>query len=187
MPQPSKEGNPMRQAGLLILLWLSFLLPAHAATPQEGESAPTLLGKDRDGKIVDLAAYRGKVVIVTFWASWCGYCLKELPVLDALQKQVGDTWLQTIAVNVEDPPETYRLMMRQMRDYSLLQARDRNGDIAKTYSVTSYPNLWIIDTQGKVASHHVGYGPGSLQSIIDEIKRLLTEEMHRQQQATTTS
>lgn len=173
----------MRKAGLFLLLLLSSLLPAHAGTPQEGEPAPTVLGKDRDGKIVDLAGYRGKVVIVTFWASWCGYCLKELPALDALQKQVGDTWLQTIAVNVEDPPDTYRLMMRQMRDFTLLQARDRNGDIAATYGVTSYPNLWIIDTQGNIASHHVGYGAGSLQGIIDEIKRLLTEEMHRQQAA----
>lgn len=173
----------MRHACGWVLLLLSMAFPAFAQSPDIGDAAPTVLGKDRDGKIVDLAGYRGKVVIVTFWASWCGYCLKELPVLDALQKHVGDQWLKTIAVNVEDPADTYRLMMRQMRGYSLLQARDRNGDIARTYGVEAYPNLWMIDMQGRIASHHVGYGEGSLRDIVDEIKRLLTEELERQQMA----
>lgn len=173
----------MRRACLAMLLLLSAVFPALARPPEVGDLAPTVLGKDREGKIVDLADYRGKVVIVTFWASWCGYCLKELPVLDSLQKQVGEQWLKTIAVNVEDPTDAYRAMMRQMRDYSLLQARDRNGGIAASYGVKAYPNLWMIDMQGRIASHHVGYGEGSLQAIIDEIKRLLTEEMHRQQAA----
>ncbi|WP_181444210.1 TlpA disulfide reductase family protein [Pseudoxanthomonas sp. z9] len=167
----------------VLLLCLSVVVPAFAQSPAIGDPAPTVLGKGRDGKIVDLAEHRGKVVIVTFWASWCGYCLKELPVLDALQKKVDPQWLQVIAVNVEDPPATYRQMMRQMRDYSLLQSRDANGDIARTYSVKAYPNLWVIDTQGRIASHHVGYGEDSLESIVGEIKRVLTEEMHRQQAA----
>ena len=169
----------------VLLLCLSVAFPAFAQSPAIGDPAPTVLGKGRDGKIVDLAGHRGKVVIVTFWASWCGYCLKELPVLDALQKKVDPRWLQVIAVNVEDPPATYRQMMRQMRDFSLLQARDSNGDIARTYSVKAYPNLWVIDTHGRIASHHVGYGEDSLQAIVDEIKRVLTEEMHRQEAAAT--
>lgn len=172
----------MRKVRLFLLLSLSLscLAPAWAQEPQVGESAPTMLGKDRDGEIVDLAAYRGKVVIVTFWASWCGPCRRELPVLDMLQKQMGDKWLRIIAVNVKDSADDYRNMMRQMRDFSLLQVRDRDGSIAKRYNVTAYPNLWMIDMQGKVVSHHLGYGDGSFQAITEEIRQLLTEEMHRQ-------
>lgn len=168
----------------VLLLCLSVVLPAFAQSPVIGDPAPTVLGKGRDGKIVDLAGHRGKVVIVTFWASWCGYCLKELPVLDALQEKVDPRLLQVIAVNVSDPAPVYRQMLRQMRDYSLLQARDHNGDVARTYGVKAYPNLWLIDPQGRIASHHVGYGEDSLEAIVDEIKRVLTEEMQRQQAAT---
>lgn len=158
--------------------------PAFAAdAPASGALAPALLGKDARNKEVDLSAYRGKVVIVTFWASWCGYCRKELPALNALQSQMGDQWLKVIAVNVQDPAPEYRAMTRQMHDYSLLLTRDRDGSIASTYGVHSYPNLWMIDPQGRIAGHHVGYGEDSLQAIIDQIKALLSREMERQQAA----
>lgn len=165
-----------------LLAGISLGLPSLAGNaPASGEMAPTLLGKDARNKDVDLSAYRGKVVIVTFWASWCGYCRKELPALNDLQTQMGDQWLKIIAVNVEDPMPAYRAMTRQMHDYTLLLARDRDGSIAANYDVHSYPNLWMIDPQGRVASHHVGYGEDSLQTIIDQIKALLTAEMKRQQ------
>jgi thiol-disulfide isomerase/thioredoxin len=174
--------------GLLSACLLLAAFQAVAATPAMpapaiGDMPPAALGKDGRNDAIDLSAYRGKVVIVTFWASWCGYCLKELPALNALQEQAGDQWLKIIAVNVMDDTADYRAMTRQMRDYKLVMTRDRDGAIAAGYGVKAYPNLWMIDPQGKVASHHVGYGEDSLQALIDEIKRLLTAEMQRQQTA----
>lgn len=154
-----------------------------ADAPAIGDTPPPVLGKDREGDAVDLNALRGKVVIVTFWASWCGYCLKELPELNKLQTQAGDQWLKIIAVNVKDDTADYRAMMKQMRDYTLVMTRDRDGAIADSYGVKAYPNLWMIDPQGRIASHHVGYGEDSLASIIDQIKRLLHAELARQQAA----
>ena len=168
------------------MLWLATANPAMAgksAGPAIGDTPPPALGKDRHGDAVDINAYRGKVVVVTFWASWCGYCRQELPALNDLQHQAGDQWLKIIAVNVEDPMRLYRPMLRQMHDYDLVLSRDANGDIAAGYGVKAYPNLWMIDPQGRVASHHVGYGADSLQEIIAEIKHLLTLEMQRQQAA----
>jgi thiol-disulfide isomerase/thioredoxin len=180
-----------RFAGMALAMALACALPAEAAdtaaadtAPKMGTPAPAALGKDGKNKAVDLSAYRGKVVIVTFWASWCGYCLKELPALNDLQTAMGDQWLKIIAVNVQDETNAYRAMTRQMKDYQLILSRDRSGDIAATYGVHAYPNLWMIDPQGNVASHHVGYGEDSLASIISEIKRLLTVEMERRQKAT---
>lgn len=175
---------------LAALMALACAFPAAAAettAPAIGAAAPLALGKDGKNRDVDLASYRGKVVIVTFWASWCAYCLKELPALNDLQVAMGDQLLQVIAVNVQDEMKAYRAMTRQMKDYELLLSRDRNGDIAATYGVSAYPNLWMIDPQGNVASHHVGYGEGSLDAIIAEIKRLLTVEMERRQKAAATS
>jgi thiol-disulfide isomerase/thioredoxin len=113
------------------------------------------------------------VVVVTFWASWCGYCLKELPVLDSLQKHAGEKLLQVIAVNVKDDNDDYRMMMRQMKAYTIAMTRDRDGKIADGYGVTAYPNLWIIDREGKVAANHRGYGEDSLNKIIDGINAVL--------------
>ena len=160
-------------------LLLAFLLSAaaciaQAAEPAIGDMAPSHLGKGRDGKPVTLEQQRGKVVVVTFWASWCTYCLKELPVLDSLQRHAGEL-LQVIAVNVKDSPEDYRVMMRQMKQYSILQSRNSAGEIADGYGVTAYPNLWIIDRQGRIAAHHRGYGEGSLEEIVGEINRVLRE------------
>lgn len=185
-----------RLSVLACLLWMVVATPVIAtpviATPVSagdppvlvaGDNAPTQLGKDKHGDPVDLTAYRGKVVVVTFWASWCGYCRQELPALNDLQHQAGDQWLKIIAVNVEDSMRAYRPMLRQMHDYELVLSRDADGTIAKGYGVKAYPNLWMIDPQGHVASHHVGYGADSLNDIINEIKRLLTIEMERQQAA----
>lgn len=161
----------MRRTLCSFLLFFFFGI-AHAAGPAIGEMAPAALGKSRDGKQLTLEQHRGRIVVVTFWASWCTYCLKELPVLDSLQRHAGQL-LQVVAVNVKDTPEDYRVMMRQMKGYSILQSRDSDGSIADTYAVRGYPSLWIIDREGRIAAHHSGYGEGSLESIIEEINTLL--------------
>lgn len=168
-------------AALLLCAQGAMAGKAASAAPNIGDIPPSLLGKERDGSTIDLAALRGKVVIVTFWASWCHYCLKELPALNSVQEQSGDQFLKIIAVNVQDEMADYRAMMKQMREYKLAMTRDRDGSIAASFGVKSYPNLWLIDPQGRIAGHHVGYGEDSLESIISEIKRLLTEELARQQ------
>src|SRR5690349_11236399 len=99
---------------LLALVLAVFALPAAAAL-KAGQTPPGSLGKDPDFQPVDLAQFRGRVVLVTFWASWCGYCRKELPVLDVLQRAAGER-LVTIAVNVEDPADVYKAMRRQLKD-----------------------------------------------------------------------
>lgn len=155
-----------------------------AAAPAIGDIPPQALGKDGKGNAINLADYRGKVVIVTFWASWCGFCLKELPALNQVQAGAGEQWLKIIAVNVQDDNDDYRAMMRQMRGYTLAMTRDRDGTIATGYGVKAYPNLWMIDPQGKVAVHHVGYDESSLQGIVDQIKRLLQAELERRKAGT---
>ncbi|MEF9978897.1 MAG: TlpA disulfide reductase family protein [Thermomonas sp.] len=172
---------------LIVALGLGLampLMPVHAAEPAKAASAgpkigdipPALLGKDRKGDLVDLSQHRGKVVVVSFWASWCGPCRKELPGLDALQKHAGDRLLKVIAVNVEDSNDDYRLMMRQMKDFTITMTRDRDGKIAEGYDIRAYPNLWIIGLDGKIAANHRGYGEDSLDRIIDDINRVLREQ-----------
>ena len=89
--------------------WLATLLASTAlllasvahAIPQVGDVPPSYLGKDQKGKKVELADLRGKVVIVTFWATWCVPCRKELPVLETIQRHAGQDRVRVVAVNIE--------------------------------------------------------------------------------------
>ncbi|MFT3897399.1 MAG: TlpA disulfide reductase family protein [Thermomonas sp.] len=159
---------------------------ATAPAPAVGDVPPQLLGTDRNGDSVDLAKLRGKVVVVTFWASWCGYCRKELPALNEMQTRAGPDYFRVVAVNVQDGNDEYRAMTRQMRDYTLTFARDRSGGIAESYGVKSYPNLWIIDPEGRVAGRHIGYGEDSFGEIVGEITRVIQDEVDRLHAASAT-
>jgi thiol-disulfide isomerase/thioredoxin len=173
---------------MVVVLSLSTAWAQAATTvqpPGTGEVPPQILGTDRNGELVDLGQLRGKVVVVTFWASWCGYCRKELPALNAMQTAAGPEYFRIVAVNVQDGNDEYRAMTRQMRDYTLTFARDRSGSIAASYGVRSYPNLWIIDPEGRVAGRHVGYGEESFAQIVDEISRVIQVEVERLRAAST--
>lgn len=169
---------------LLVSAWVLAATPA-PAPPAVGDTPPQLLGKDRNGDPVDLAQLRGKVVVVTFWASWCGYCRKELPALNAMQTATGPDYFRVVAVNVQDGNDEYRAITRQMRDYTLTFTRDRSGAIAESYGVKSYPNLWIIDPEGRVAARHIGYGEDSFKQIVDQISQVIQAEVERLHAAPT--
>jgi len=112
------------------------------------------------------------IVLVDFWASWCGPCRSELPVLDALQKTAGDR-MHTIAVNVKDTPQDYRIIRRQLKDSALTFTHDKSGEISKGYAVKSYPNLYVIDQNGTIAAVHIGFSDASLLEILNDVNKLL--------------
>jgi len=153
-------------------LCLLFSLSISAA-PKNGETAPNLLGKNGKGDEIKLDQFRGKVVVVSFWATWCGYCLKELPALNHIQKSVGTDFIQIMAVNYKEDMREANGIMRQMKDRKLLSLYDRKGSVGDSYGVEGLPSLWIIDPDGKVAAHHVGYGDASLSVIAKDILRIL--------------
>lgn len=154
-------------------LFVSLLLAMPAIAKLEvGVTPPDLLGSTPKKDEIRISQFKGSVVVVTFWASWCGPCRRELPVLDALQKAAGDK-VRIIAVNVEDTPEDYRIIRRQMKDSALTFTHDRRGTIAKGYAVNSYPNLYVIDQTGTISAVHVGFDDNSLLEIVDDINKLL--------------
>ena len=146
------------------------------ARPGEGDIPPDYLGRDRDGHDVRLSALHGKVVIVSFWASWCGYCMKELPVLAAVQKMKGPTDLQVIGVSHKDDLDTFSKIRRRWKDLDIILTFD-GGDqrIAKPYGVNGIPHMVMIGRDGRIAHVHVGYGEDMAQQILDEVDELLDQ------------
>jgi thiol-disulfide isomerase/thioredoxin len=165
-----KTGGTMRL--FIFLVCLSFSFSASAAL-KNGDMAPSLLGKDGKGDEISVAKFKGKVIVVSFWATWCGYCLKELPALNHIQKSVGTDFIQIVAVNYKEDMREANGIMRKMKDKKLLSIYDRKGVIGDSYGVKGLPNLWIIDPEGKIAAHHVGYGESSLSTIAKDILRVL--------------
>lgn len=150
---------------------LCMAMPAGAKL-DAGTTPPDYLGKTPDRDEIHISQFKGRVVVVTFWASWCGPCRRELPALDALKKTAGDR-AEIIAVNVKDTAEDYRLIRRQLKGTALTFTHDRDGKISEAFKVTSYPNLYVIDQAGVIARVHVGFGEDSMNEIIDDINALL--------------
>ena len=159
---------------LILALALCATAFTAQATLKAGDTPPDSLGKDPNFKEIRLSEHRGRIVLVTFWASWCGYCRKELPVLDVLQRAAGDR-LVTIAVNVEDPVEVYKQMRRQLKDTPMRFTHDKKGAVAKGWDVRSYPNLYVIDQNGVIDAVHVGFGEGSFEEILEDVNALLAK------------
>jgi thiol-disulfide isomerase/thioredoxin len=131
------------------------------------------LGKDVDGNKVTISEHRGKVVIVSFWASWCGPCRKELPILANIAKKVGPDHLKVISINFHDEPKPFRIIADAMKTLPITILKDASGKAARKFDVQGIPRMIIIDRDGKVAADHTGYGEGSVAEIVDELNRVL--------------
>ena len=154
-----------------------FSAAAHASEQpvgvDVGQRPPDYLGRSTEGDKQYVADSSGRVLIVTFWATWCPPCLKELPVLNAIQKHAGANRVRVVAVNLKEPRKQFRRAMRAFKEYEITFVHDQHGGIAKDYSVESVPNLFIIDVDGRIAFRHVGYSDAALNGIVDDINSLL--------------
>lgn len=146
--------------------------PAPSMVPGVGEQAPAEFGKKLDGTMLTTADHAGKVVVLTFWATWCPYCLKELPILEAIQKKAGGDHLQVIAVNTEGR-DIFRKVERALRSLTLQLAWDPGEQSAKAFGVKGIPHLVIIGRDGKIVRVYRGYGEDSLEGILADINAAL--------------
>jgi peroxiredoxin len=169
--------RPLRFIVLAACLAFAAVLPAAAAAsaaPAPGEVPPDEVGSDRDGKAVKLSDYRGQVVVMTFWASWCGPCINEMTMLEKLQRVAGDGQLKVVAVNWREDRARYREIARRLKDFRLTLTSDPKGRVGEQYAVRAIPRMFIIDRDGRVAYSHTGYDPeSSLPQIVDEVNTLL--------------
>jgi thiol-disulfide isomerase/thioredoxin len=164
----------------LILLLAGAMLPALAEEasnrPKVGELPPPALGNDRNGKEVNLDALHGKVVVLTFWASWCGYCRQELPMLAHMQKIVGHDNLEVIAINFKESKQEFLSVIRANKGLDLTYVQDSKGKVSDRYGVEGLPNMFILDRDGKIAYWHAGYDEGVMQTVVQEMLSLLPQE-----------
>lgn len=170
-----------RWSWLLVLLLLvptgSVLASGEepAAQPKPGDIPPDSLGVDRKGNPVTVSQHRGKVVVVTFWASWCPPCRRELPMLAHVQATVGREHMEVVAINVKESRREFIGVIRANKGIELTYVHDK-GPVTDAYGVSSLPNMFIVDREGRVAHVHRGYSEKVFQRFIEEILALLPPE-----------
>ena len=147
--------------------------PATAGCPANAPAANldfTL--KDMNGAEVKLASLKGKVVLLNFWATWCGPCLMEMPSFVKMQEELKDKGFQAIGVSVDDPPEALGPFAKQHNiNYPLLVGQERE-DLQSAYGgIFGIPISFIISRDGKVCRRQIG--PASKEQFESWIKALL--------------
>jgi thiol-disulfide isomerase/thioredoxin len=158
---------------LAIATVIYFLISISQASPGPGDIPPADIGHTTSGDEVLLTKYAGKVVIVTFWATWCPQCIKELPILEAVQNKAGKANIEVIAVNTEEA-EVFRRAARVMRKTMQLDlVGDARGDAQKAYGVNGIPHMLIIGRDGRILQVHRGYSEDSLDEIVADINHAL--------------
>jgi thiol-disulfide isomerase/thioredoxin len=147
---------------------------AATSGPQVGSTAPEFVTKNLvTGETVDLNAQRGKLVILTFWATWCAPCRRELPILERAQEYLGKDRLLVLAVNFRDSDDAQRSLRRFAKSWRISVLRDAGGRIASSYNIKAIPHLFMIDGDGKVVANHTGYGDKSLVELVADINDAL--------------
>ena len=120
-----------------------------------GQTAIEFSLADLAGKKHSLKAQRGKVVMLDFWASWCGPCRVQMPLVDKLSQEYKGKGLVVYAVNQGESAETARKYLEKNK-YTTTALLDQKNDVGRQYKVSGIPTLVIIDREGKIAAHYVG-------------------------------
>lgn len=142
---------------------------------ETGTVAPDFILKNLNGDDVQLSQFRGKVVLMDFWAVFCKPCVIALPKIQEIHEKYNDKELVVLMINVsEDKNKIQKFIEENGYTFQVLLGSG-NMNVQKNYGVIGIPHTYIIDKQGKVAYSRIGYGPGSEKLLISEIDKLLKE------------
>jgi len=168
MPSTSTFFKRCAMAAIVVAS-TAFAAGGDASGPAPAFTLTTLAGQPSG-----LNAYKGQVVMVNFWATWCGPCQQEMPLLDQMYKKYKPAGFTLIGVNVDkEAPAVKQLLERKPVSFPVLL--DPANQVSKAYHVDEMPSSVIIDRKGQIRYIHRGYKPGDENDYQDRIRQLIRE------------
>ncbi|MCG8392232.1 MAG: TlpA family protein disulfide reductase [Pseudomonadales bacterium] len=140
----------------------------------EGEPAPDFTLKSLSGKNIKLSELRGTVVLLNFWASWCGPCRTEMPLLDDLYREYRDYGFTVLGVNLDENRDQADMLLDKV-PVTFPVLFDPQNRTSETYNVDAMPTTVLIDRNGVVRHHHRGYKDGYMDKYEAQVKTLVLE------------
>jgi thiol-disulfide isomerase/thioredoxin len=153
----------------------------------KGDTAPAFSLKDLEGKSVELASFKGRVVVLDFWATWCGPCRKGLPLIEKVAKWAAEKKLPVTVLGIntweeQGPDDAEEAVLAKAKDFWTKQAftfpalRDMGGAYIKQYGFTGIPATVVIGPDGTIAQVHSGFAPTLDADLQKEIEALLAKK-----------
>ena len=165
-------------AGVAVLLGVVACSPSHPPRPvakkaNNRKAAPNFSLKDASGKVVQLADYKGKVVLLDFWATWCGPCKIEIPWFTEFERKYKDRGFEVLGVSMDDDgwKSVNPFVQEKKINYRIVMGDDKTGD--QFGGLEALPTTFVIDRYGRIASVHVGLT--NKKDFSDAIEELLED------------
>ena len=159
---------------LLGAILVIFTVSTLAASSLQGQVAPDFVLRSATGENLRLSEYRGDVVLINFWATWCGPCRQEMPLLDDLYGRYQRVGFNLLGVNIDEDSRRAMQMVQELGvNFPVLF--DENKEVSKLYEVEAMPVTILVDREGVVRHVHHGYKPGYEEKYLTEIRSLLRE------------
>jgi len=159
---------------LLGAILVIFTASSLASSSLEGQDAPDFVLRSATGENLRLSEYRGNVVMINFWATWCGPCRQEMPLLDELYERYQRVGFSLLGVNIDDDSRRAMKMVREL-GVKFPVLFDENKEVSKLYKVDAMPVTILVDREGRIRHVHHGYKPGYEDKYLTEIRSLLRE------------
>lgn len=157
-----------------ILRWSFIFAAGLFAANASADAAPDFTLQSSTDDNVRLAEQRGKVVMLNFWASWCGPCRKEMPLLDAMAQRYGEAGFVLYGVNVEEDNTDAKKLIKELGvTFPILY--DTESKASSLYNVDAMPTTVVIDKKGQIRYVNRGYKAGDEDKYRDQIRELIKE------------
>ena len=165
------KGLKIILLGALLSIAMTSSLASSGLT---GQAAPDFVLKSATGENLRLSEYRGDVVMINFWATWCGPCRQEMPLLDELYGRYQRVGFSLLGVNIDDDARRAMAMVDEL-GVTFPVLFDEKKEVSKLYQVEAMPVTVLLDREGTIRHVHHGYQPGYEQQYLNEIRALLRE------------